>query len=132
MPARGQGLWQVFDLHNSCSGEYIMAYIYLAIAIIAEVAATSALKASEEFTKLVPSLIVIVGYGIAFYLLTLVLRSIPVGITYAIWAGVGIVLVAIVGAVLYKQIPDAPAMIGMGLIVAGVVVINLFSKTISH
>ena len=109
-----------------------MVYIYLAIAIIAEVAATSALKASEEFTKLVPSLIVIVGYGIAFYLLTLVLRSIPVGITYAIWAGVGIVLVAIVGAVLYKQVPDAPAMIGMGLIVAGVVVINLFSKTISH
>ncbi|MFK7846008.1 MAG: multidrug efflux SMR transporter, partial [Rhodothermales bacterium] len=76
--------------------------------------------------------IVIVGYGIAFYLLTLVLRSIPVGITYAIWAGVGIVLVAIVGAVLYKQVPDAPAIIGMGLIVAGVVVINLFSKTISH
>lgn len=109
-----------------------MAYIYLAIAIIAEVAATSALKASEEFTKLVPSLIVIVGYGIAFYLLTLVLRSIPVGITYAVWAGVGIVLVAIVGAVLYKQVPDVPAMIGMGLIVAGVVVINLFSKTISH
>jgi len=109
-----------------------MAYIYLSIAIVAEVAATSALKASEEFTKLVPSLIVVVGYGVAFYLLTLVLRSIPVGITYAVWAGVGIVLVAIVGAVLYKQIPDMPAIIGMGLIVAGVVVINLFSKTISH
>ena len=109
-----------------------MAYLYLAIAIAAEVAATSALKASEEFTKLVPSLIVIVGYGVAFYLLTLVLRSIPVGITYAVWAGVGIVLVAIVGAVLYKQIPDTPAVIGMGLIVAGVVVINLFSKTLSH
>ena len=109
-----------------------MAYIYLAIAIIAEVAATSALKASEEFTKLVPSMIVIVGYGIAFYLLTLVLRSIPVGVTYAVWAGVGIVLVAIVGAVPYKQIPDIPAIIGMGLIVAGVVVINLFSKTLFH
>ena len=109
-----------------------MAYVYLAIAIIAEVAATSALKASEEFTKVVPSMIVIVGYGIAFYLLTLVLRSIPVGVTYAVWAGVGIVLVAIVGAVLYKQIPDIPAIIGMGLIVAGVVVINLFSKTLSH
>ena len=109
-----------------------MAYIYLAIAILAEVAATSALKASEEFTRLVPSLVVVVGYGVAFYLLTLVLRSIPVGVTYAIWAGVGIVLVALVGAVLYKQVPDMPAMIGIGLIVAGVVVINVFSKTVGH
>lgn len=109
-----------------------MAYIYLAIAIIAEVAATSALKASEEFTRLVPSLVVVAGYGIAFYLLTLVLRTIPIGITYAVWAGVGIVLVAIVGAVLYKQVPDTAAIIGIGLIVAGVVVINVFSKTISH
>ena len=109
-----------------------MAYIYLAIAILAEVAATSALKASEEFTRLVPSLVVVVGYGMAFYLLTLVLRSIPVGVTYAIWAGVGIVLVALVGAVLYKQVPDMPAMIGIGLIVAGVVVINVFSKTVGH
>ncbi len=109
-----------------------MAYIYLAIAIVTEVAATSALKASEEFTKLIPSLIVIVGYGVAFYLLTLVLRTIPVGITYAVWAGLGIVLVALVGAILYKQIPDIPAVIGMGLIVAGVVIINVFSKMISH
>jgi len=109
-----------------------MAYIYLAIAIVTEVAATSALKASEEFTKLIPSLIVIVGYGVAFYLLTLVLRTIPIGITYAVWAGLGIVLVALVGAILYKQVPDIPAVIGMGLIVAGVVIINVFSKTISH
>ncbi len=109
-----------------------MAYIYLAIAIVTEVAATSALKASEEFTKLIPSLIVIVGYGVAFYLLTLVLRTIPIGITYAVWAGLGIVLVALVGAILYKQIPDIPAVIGMGLIVAGVVIINVFSKMISH
>ena len=109
-----------------------MVYVYLAIAILAEVAATSALKASEEFTRLVPSLVVVVGYGVAFYFLTLVLRSIPVGVTYAIWAGVGIVLVALVGAVLYKQVPDIPAMIGIGLIVAGVVVINVFSKTVGH
>ena len=109
-----------------------MAYLYLAIAILAEVAATSALKASEEFTRLVPSLVVVVGYGVAFYFLTLVLRSIPVGVTYAIWAGVGIVLVALVGVVLYKQVPDIPAMIGIGLIVAGVVVINVFSKTVGH
>ena len=109
-----------------------MAYFYLAIAIIAEVAATSALKASAEFTRLVPSLIVIVGYGIAFYCMTLVLRSIPVGITYAVWAGLGIVLVTIVGAILYKEIPDLPAVIGIGLIVAGVMVINVYSKTVGH
>ena len=106
-----------------------MAYFYLALAIIAEVIATSSLKASAEFTKLFPSLIVVTGYGIAFYLLTLVLRSIPIGITYAIWSGVGIILVAVVGAILYKQIPDLPAMIGMALIVSGVVIIHVFSKT---
>ncbi len=109
-----------------------MTYLYLAIAIIAEVAATSALKASEEFTRLVPSVIVVVGYCIAFYFLTLVLRVIPIGITYAIWSGVGIVLVALVGFLLYMQTPDIPAIIGMGLIILGVVVINVFSKTISH
>lgn len=109
-----------------------MTYLYLAIAIIAEVAATSALKASEEFTRLFPSLIVVAGYGIAFYFMTLVLRVIPIGITYAIWSGVGIVLVAVVGFILYKQIPDISAILGMGLIIAGVVVIHVFSKTINH
>lgn len=109
-----------------------MAYIYLATAIVAEVVATSALKASEEFTKLIPSLIVLVGYGVAFYFLTLVLKTIPVGITHAVWAGLGIVLVTLASAVLYNQTPDIPAVIGMGLIVAGVVVINVFSKTIGH
>jgi small multidrug resistance pump len=109
-----------------------MAYFYLALAIIAEVIATSSLKASAEFTKLFPSLIVVTGYGIAFYLLTIVLRSIPVGITYAIWSGVGIILVAVVGAILYKQVPDLPAMIGMALIVTGVVIIHVFSKTVAH
>ena len=108
-----------------------MAYLYLAIAIIAEVAATSALKASAEFTKLIPSSIVVVGYGLAFYFMTLVLRTIPIGITYAIWSGLGIVLVTIAGIMLYKQIPDIPAIIGMGLIVSGVVVIHVFSKTLS-
>ena len=109
-----------------------MPYVYLALAIVAEVAATSALKASAEFSKLVPSLIVIVGYGVAFYLLTLVLRTVPVGIAYAVWAGLGIVLVAITGAILYKQLPDVAVVIGMGLIVAGVVIINVFSKTSVH
>jgi len=108
-----------------------MTYWYLAIAIIAEVAATSALRASEEFTRLVPSLIVIVGYGVSFYFMMLVLRVMPVGITYAIWSGIGIVLVTIVGAMFFKQIPDAPALLGMGLIIAGVVVIHLFSKSMA-
>lgn len=109
-----------------------MTYLYLAIAIIAEVAATSALKASEEFSNLIPSVIVVVGYGVAFYFMTLVLRVIPVGITYAVWSGLGIVLVTIVGIFLYKQIPDIPAIIGMGLIVLGVIVINVFSKSVGH
>ena len=106
-----------------------MTYIYLALAIMAEVAATSALKTSEEFTRLIPSLVVIVGYVLSFYWMTLVLRTMPIGITYAIWSGVGIVLIAIVGRIFYQQTPDLPAMIGMALIITGVVVIHLFSKT---
>ena len=109
-----------------------MAYLYLTIAIIAEVAATSALKASEEFTRLIPSLIVLAGYGISFYYMTLVLRSIPIGITYAIWSGLGIVLISISGVLLYKEVPDIPAIIGMGLIVTGVIIIHVFSKTVGH
>ena len=77
-------------------------------------------------------IIVIVGYGIAFYFMTLVLRVIPIGITYAVWSGVGIVLVAVAGFFLYKQTPDLPAIIGMGLIISGVVIIHVFSKTIQH
>jgi len=109
-----------------------MEYWYLSIAIVAEVIATSALKASEEFSNLGPSIVVIVGYTIAFYFLSLILKTIPVGIAYAIWSGVGIALITIVGAVLYKQVPDAPAVIGIVLIITGVVVINVFSKTSSH
>lgn len=109
-----------------------MAYLYLAIAIVAEVAATTALKASAGFSKLVPSLIVIIGFGTALYFMALVLRTIPIGITYAIWSGLGIVLITLVGFIMYKETPDIPAMIGMGLIVLGVVVINVFSKNIGH
>ncbi|MDK1082015.1 MAG: SMR family transporter [Anaerolineae bacterium] len=109
-----------------------MAYLYLAMAILAELIATTALKASQEFTKLVPSIIVVTGYGTAFYLMTLVLRTIPIGITYAIWSAVGIVLISIVGAIFYKEIPDIPALLGMGLIISGVVVIFIFSKTIGN
>jgi len=109
-----------------------MGYLYLALAIIAEVVGTTALQASDSFTKIGPSIVVVIGYGLAFYLLSLVLRFLPVGIAYAIWAGLGIVLIGIAGAVVFKQIPDIPAMIGMGLIVAGVAVINLFSNTATH
>ncbi len=109
-----------------------MPYLLLGLAIVTEVIATSALKASEGFSKLWPSVIVVVGYGISFYLLSIVLKSIPVGVTYAIWSGLGIVLVGAVAAVIYKQIPDAAALLGMGLIVAGVLVINLFSKVAAH
>ena len=109
-----------------------MGYLYLAIAIIAEVIATNALKASEEFTRLGPSIIVVLGYGAAFYFLSLVLKTIPVGVAYAIWSGVGIVLITIVAAIMFKQVPDIPAIIGMVLIVSGVVVINVFSKAVNH
>lgn len=109
-----------------------MTYLYLAIAIVAEVVATSALKASEAFTNPGPSLVVILGYGMAFYLLTLVLRTMPVGITYAIWSGLGIVLISIVGWFLFDQRLDLPAIAGMAMIVAGVLVINLFSTTSGH
>lgn len=109
-----------------------MSYFYLAIAIVAEVVATSALKATAGFTKFVPSAVVIVGYSVAFVFLSLVLDKLPVGVTCAIWAGMGIVLVAIVSAVAYRRVPDLPAVIGMALIVAGVAVVNLFSKTVAH
>ena len=109
-----------------------MHFVYLIIAIVAEVVATSALKASEQFTRLIPSLVVIAGYATAFYFLSLTLQSIPVGVAYAIWSGLGIVLVTVVGAVLFRQFPDAAAIAGMTLVIAGVVVMNLFSKMGSH
>lgn len=106
-----------------------LPYIYLAIAILVEVTGTSALKASEGFTRLWPSLIVVVSYAVSFFFMSLTLKSIPVGISYAIWSGVGIVMITVVAWFLYKQALDVPALIGMGLIVAGVAVINLFSNT---
>ncbi|MCW8831751.1 MAG: multidrug efflux SMR transporter [Colwellia sp.] len=104
------------------------SYWYLIIAIATEVIATSALKSAEEFTKLVPSAIVVIGYLASFYFMMLVLRTLPVGITYAIWSGVGIVLVAIIAMVLYQQVPDLPAMIGMALIITGVELFTYFQK----
>lgn len=105
-----------------------MGYWYLIIAIIAEVLATSALKQSDGFSRLLPSLVVMVGYGASFYFLSLVLRTVPVGVAYALWAGLGIVLISIVGAVLYDQKMDMPAVLGIGLIISGVVVLRLFSS----
>ena len=107
-----------------------MKWVFLLVAILAEIVATSALKASESFTRLWPSVLTVAGYAVAFYFLSLVLRSIPVGIAYASWSGAGIVLVTLVAALLYGQKPDAAAVAGMALIVAGVVVINLFSKSV--
>lgn len=107
-------------------------WLALSIAIVAEVAATSALKSTEEFTRLWPSILVIAGYGTAFYFMTLSLRGLPVGIMYAIWAGVGIVLVALLGWVLYRQSLDMPAILGIALIIAGVIVINAFSASVRH
>jgi small multidrug resistance pump len=109
-----------------------MGYWYLAIAISAEVIATLALKASDGFSHLTSSTICVIGYVVAFYFLSLVLKTVPVGIAYAIWAGMGIFLIASISAVIHKQIPDLPAIIGMCLILTGVVVINVFSKTVSH
>ncbi len=109
-----------------------MNYVYLFVAIACEVVATSALKAADGFSRLWPSVIVIVGYGLAFYCLSLTVRTIPVGIAYAIWSGIGIVLIALVGWIVYRQPLDLPAVLGMALILAGVLIINVFSKTAGH
>jgi small multidrug resistance pump len=106
-----------------------MYWILLGFAIVTEVIGTSALKSAEGFTRLLPSVIVIISYSISFYLLSLCLRSIPVGVVYAVWSGIGIVLLALIGAFVFGQTLDTPAIIGICLILAGVVVINLFSHT---
>ena len=109
-----------------------MHWIYLAIAIVAEVIGTSFLKAAAGFTRPLPSLVVVTGYGLAFFFLSLTLDKVPVGVAYAIWSGVGVTLVAGIGWLFLGQRLDAAAGVGMGLIVAGVVVLNLFSKTAAH
>lgn len=109
-----------------------MHYYYLAISIIAEVVATSALKSADGFSKLTPSLIVIVGYAVAFYYLSATLRFLPVGIVYAIWSGAGVVLISLAGWLIYGQKLDIPAIIGLAMIICGVMLINLFSKTTGH
>lgn len=106
--------------------------LYLGLAIVGEVIATSFLRAAAGFTQLVPSIVVIVGYGVTFYFFSLALQTIPVGIGYAIWSGVGIVLISIIAFFVYGQSLDLPALIGIGLILAGVIVINVFSQSSAH
>lgn len=108
-----------------------MHYIYLAVAIVAEVIATSALKAADGFSRLIPSIIVVISYAAAFYFLSLTLRAMALGMVYAIWSGVGIALICIIGAVIYKQSLDLPGIVGIGLIIAGVLVLYLFSRSVT-
>ena len=107
-------------------------YLILLLAIVCEVIATSALKQTEQFTRLIPSLVTLAGYAGAFYFLSMALRNIPLGIAYAIWSGAGIVLVALVGWLVFKQHLDVPAIIGISMILGGVLVINLFSESAGH
>ena len=106
--------------------------IFLALAIAGEVIATSFLKATQGFTQFGPSLVVVAGYIVTFYFFSLSLQTIPVGIGYAIWSGAGIVMISIIAYFVHHQSLDAPALIGMALILAGVLVINLFSKSAGH
>lgn len=108
------------------------SYLALGIAVVAEVIATTALKASNSFTRLLPSLIVVAGYATAFFFLTITLRTVPIGIAYAIWSGLGIVLITTASFVVYRQTIDLAGMLGMALIIAGVVVLNIFSKSTVH
>lgn len=108
------------------------AWLQLLLAIVAEVVATSALKASHGFTRPWPSVVVVLGYSVSFYCLSLVLKTIPVGITYAVWSGLGIVLITLAAWWLYGQTIDTAGLVGMGLILAGVVVLNVFSKSGGH
>ncbi len=110
----------------------VQNYFYLVIAIAFEVVATTALKQTNGFTRLAPSLVSIGGYALAFYFLSLPLRTMPVGIVYALWCGAGIIFITAIGWVWFRQALDLPALAGMGLIMAGVVVINLYSKTVVH
>lgn len=107
-------------------------WVFLAIAIASEVVATSALKASDGFSKLPPTLLTLAGYAVAFYFLSLTLRTIPVGIAYAVWSGIGVVLIALIGWLRFGQRLDPPAILGLVLIVAGVMVMNVFSKSVAH
>ncbi|GAA6158038.1 SMR family transporter [Ruegeria sp. HU-ET01832] len=108
------------------------AYLFLLFAVVAETIGTTALQASQQFTRFWPSVLVVVGYAIAFYLLGLTLKFMPVGIVYAIWSGLGIVLIAVIGFIVFGQRLDWPAVIGLVMILSGILVIHLFSNTTGH
>lgn len=108
------------------------SYVALGFAIVAEVVATTALKASDSFTRLLPSMAAVACYAVSFYLLTITLRTVPTGIAYAIWSGLGIVLITAISFLVFQQTIDLPGLLGMGLIIAGVVVINVFSRSAGH
>jgi small multidrug resistance pump len=107
-------------------------YVYLVLAVMAETIGTTALQASQQFTRLLPSCLVVLAYGVAFYLLSMALRFMPVGVAYAIWSGLGIVLIAAIGFVVFGQKLDAPAILGLAMIIGGILVIHLFSATAGH
>ncbi|WP_372615099.1 DMT family transporter [Aquicoccus sp.] len=109
-----------------------LAYIYLVIAILTETIGTTALQASQQFSRLAPSIIVVLAYGTSFWFMALALKFMPVGLVYAIWSGLGIVFIAMIGFVVFQQRLDLPAVLGIGMIVAGIVVIQLFSNTNTH
>jgi small multidrug resistance pump len=109
-----------------------MHWLYLSIAILSEVVGTTFLKLSDGFTKLGPSLVVVAGYGVAFVFLSLTLRTMPVGIAYAVWSGIGVAAITLIGWLKFGQALDAPALVGIGLIVAGVVVLNGLSRSVVH
>ncbi|AEB67356.1 MULTISPECIES: DMT family transporter [Methanothrix] len=110
-----------------------MQWLFLFLAIIGEVIGTSALKASDGFTKIVPSIIVVAGYAVAFFFLSLTLKdNINIGVVYAIWSGVGVSLISVIGYLYYKQSLDIPALLGIALIIIGVMIINLYSKSVMH
>ncbi|MFC5583519.1 DMT family transporter [Nitratireductor kimnyeongensis] len=109
-----------------------LTYLYLIVAILFEVVATTALKQTAGFTRLAPSLITLIGYAVAFFFLSLTLRTMSVGIVYALWSGAGIVFITAIGWLWFQEALDAPALLGVGLIIAGVLVINLFSKSVMH
>ena len=108
-----------------------MKWIYLIVAIITEVIATSALKESEGFSKILPSLIVVIGYSLTFYFLSLTLKEISVGITYAIWSGMGILLISLIGYFKYNQVLDMPGILGMTFILIGIIILRFYSKSIN-
>ena len=108
------------------------SWLLLLVAVVCEVVGTSAIKYSNDFTKVIPSIVVFVGFGMAFYILSMSLKVIPIGMAYAVWSGLGIVLISIIGHFVFNQRLDTPAFIGMGFILAGVLIMQVFSSAVAH